>query len=180
AALERPQLAGAVYAGVGAGIAGAGTFCLLAAKPGISSLDLWVEVAVLTGAVVLVSLIVLHRLGAPPVAPARTIQAGPAATAATAATGASAAPAANAANAATTTRQSSASMGRGLIICYTLYGLGYILPATYLPAMARNLIDDPQLFGLAWPVFGIAGAQIGRASCRKEGRLRWLSGDTDR
>jgi MFS family permease len=47
---------------------------------------------------------------------------------------------------------------RGLILCYGLFGFGYILPATYLPAMARALVDDPRLFGLAWPVFGAAAA----------------------
>ena len=42
--------------------------------------------------------------------------------------------------------------------CYTLFGFGYILPATYLPALARQLVDDPQVFGLAWPLFGLAAA----------------------
>jgi hypothetical protein len=53
-----------------------------------------------------------------------------------------------------------AASGRtaGLVACYTLYGFGYILPATYLPALARQLVDDPQVFGLAWPLFGAAGA----------------------
>ena len=46
----------------------------------------------------------------------------------------------------------------GLILSYGLFGFGYILPATYLPAMARTLVDDPRLFGLAWPVFGAAAA----------------------
>ena len=46
----------------------------------------------------------------------------------------------------------------GLVACYILFGFGYILPATYLPALARQLVDDPQVFGLAWPLFGGAGA----------------------
>jgi predicted MFS family arabinose efflux permease len=46
----------------------------------------------------------------------------------------------------------------GLVACYTLFGFGYILPATYLPALARQLVDDPQVFGLAWPLFGLAAA----------------------
>jgi hypothetical protein len=46
----------------------------------------------------------------------------------------------------------------GLVVCYTLFGFGYILPATYLPALARQLVDDPHVFGLAWPVFGAAAA----------------------
>ena len=47
---------------------------------------------------------------------------------------------------------------RGLILCYGLMGFGYILPATFLPAMARTVVDDPRLFGLAWPVFGVTAA----------------------
>ncbi|CAM5202065.1 MFS family permease OS=Castellaniella defragrans OX=75697 GN=HNR28_000263 PE=4 SV=1 [Castellaniella defragrans] len=46
----------------------------------------------------------------------------------------------------------------GLIWCYGVYGFGYILPATFLPAQARLLVPDPLLFSLAWPVFGITGA----------------------
>jgi hypothetical protein len=37
-------------------------------------------------------------------------------------------------------------------------GFGYILPATFLPAMARSVVDDPFWFGLAWPVFGATAA----------------------
>ena len=51
--------------------------------------------------------------------------------------------------------------GRGawsLIACYGTLGLGYILPATFLPAAARQLVDDPAVFGWAWPVFGLAAA----------------------
>lgn len=46
----------------------------------------------------------------------------------------------------------------GLVLCYGLMGFGYILPATFLPAMARSVVDDPRLFGLAWPVFGLTAA----------------------
>jgi len=45
-----------------------------------------------------------------------------------------------------------------LVLCYGTLGFGYILPATYLPALARDLMDDPRLFGLVWPVFGLAAA----------------------
>lgn len=43
-----------------------------------------------------------------------------------------------------------------LVACYGAYGLGYIIPATFLPAMARESIADPSLFGWAWPLFGAA------------------------
>lgn len=45
-----------------------------------------------------------------------------------------------------------------LVLCYGIFGFGYILPATFLPAQARELIQDPAVFGLAWPAFGIAAA----------------------
>ena len=45
-----------------------------------------------------------------------------------------------------------------LILCYGAYGFGYIVPATFLPAMARQIVAEPLAFGLAWPVLGIAAA----------------------
>src|SRR5688572_11645671 len=45
-----------------------------------------------------------------------------------------------------------------LIFCYGAYGFGYIVPATFLPAMARQIVSDPLAFGSAWPVLGIAAA----------------------
>jgi MFS family permease len=46
----------------------------------------------------------------------------------------------------------------GLVICYGILGFGYILPATFLPVLARAVVDDPAVFGAAWPVFGAAAA----------------------
>jgi len=46
----------------------------------------------------------------------------------------------------------------GLVICYGALGFGYILPATFLPVLARAVVDDPSVFGAAWPVFGAAAA----------------------
>lgn len=43
-----------------------------------------------------------------------------------------------------------------LVLAYGIYGYGYIIPATFLPAMARDAIGDPDLFGWAWPAFGAA------------------------
>ena len=42
------------------------------------------------------------------------------------------------------------------IIAYGAAGIGYIIPATYLPVMARDIIDAPLIFGWSWPVFGAA------------------------
>jgi predicted MFS family arabinose efflux permease len=45
-----------------------------------------------------------------------------------------------------------------LVICYGAFGFGYIVPATFLPVMARQVVTDPAVFGWAWPVFGVAAA----------------------
>jgi hypothetical protein len=44
------------------------------------------------------------------------------------------------------------------VLCYAIFGFGYIIPATFVPAMARALVKDPLVFGWSWPVFGIAAA----------------------
>jgi len=43
-----------------------------------------------------------------------------------------------------------------LAIPYGALGIGYIIPATYLPVMAREVISSPLVFGWAWPLFGTA------------------------
>jgi hypothetical protein len=45
-----------------------------------------------------------------------------------------------------------------LVLCYGAMGFGYIAPATFLPAMAREQVSDPLVFGLTWPLFGLAAA----------------------
>jgi MFS family permease len=50
------------------------------------------------------------------------------------------------------------SRQRALVFCYGTFGFGYIVPATFLPAMARELAPDPLVFGLTWPLFGLAAA----------------------
>ncbi|MBL4666307.1 MAG: YbfB/YjiJ family MFS transporter [Sneathiella sp.] len=43
-----------------------------------------------------------------------------------------------------------------LIAAYGAMGIGYIIPASYLPVMAREIIESPFVFGWAWPIFGAA------------------------
>ncbi|HEV7880518.1 YbfB/YjiJ family MFS transporter [Bradyrhizobium sp.] len=43
-------------------------------------------------------------------------------------------------------------------LCYGAFGYGYIIPATFLPALAREAIKDPAVFGWVWPIFGAAAA----------------------
>jgi MFS family permease len=65
-----------------------------------------------------------------------------------------------------------------LIAAYGAYGFGYILPATFIPMMARELIADPAVFGWAWPIFGTAAALstlvANRLIERVGPRLVWL------
>jgi hypothetical protein len=50
------------------------------------------------------------------------------------------------------------AVARGLVLCYGAMGFGYILPATFLPVLARGVVEDPRVFGLAWPLFGCTAA----------------------
>ena len=50
----------------------------------------------------------------------------------------------------------SAPLAWGLVLSYGAYGFGYIIPATFIPALAKQAIDDPLVFGWAWPAFGAA------------------------
>jgi hypothetical protein len=56
-----------------------------------------------------------------------------------------------------------------LVLCYAAFGFGYIVPATFLPTMARQLVSDPMVFGLTWPIFGVASALSVAVA------TRWLS-----
>jgi hypothetical protein len=62
-----------------------------------------------------------------------------------------------------------------LVACYGAYGFGYILPATFLPAMAKQVVPDPAVFGWAWPLFGIAGmlSTLLAARLRMDDRRLW-------
>jgi len=44
----------------------------------------------------------------------------------------------------------------GLILAYGAAGIGYTIPATYLPVMARETVASPMVFGWSWPIFGLA------------------------
>ena len=43
-----------------------------------------------------------------------------------------------------------------IVIAYGAVGAGYVIPATYLPVMAREIVQSPLVFGWSWPVFGAA------------------------
>ena len=66
-----------------------------------------------------------------------------------------------------------------LVIAYGAYGFGYIIPATFLPVMARAVVSDPAVFGWAWPVFGAAAALstllVALFSGRYGNRAAWIA-----
>jgi predicted MFS family arabinose efflux permease len=45
-----------------------------------------------------------------------------------------------------------------LVGCYGAFGFAYIIPATFLPTMAKAALADSSLFAYIWPVFGLAAA----------------------
>lgn len=66
-----------------------------------------------------------------------------------------------------------------LVLCYGAFGFGYIIPATFLPVMAKHVIPDPAVFGWSWPVFGAAAAISALALAVLPGatnRRAWIAG----
>ncbi|WP_421852532.1 YbfB/YjiJ family MFS transporter [Oricola sp.] len=65
-----------------------------------------------------------------------------------------------------------------LVIPYFAAGLGYVIPATYLPAMAQALLPSPLVYGWGWPLFGAAAAfstiAISSRYVRTPSRQIWL------
>jgi predicted MFS family arabinose efflux permease len=126
----RPLYGGAVFAGVGTGIAVAGLVCLALMSAGLGSRPAWLGL----GALALLGTAGTWRaLGRP-----AERRADPAPTPA---------------------RAAGWEPGSArLVACYGVFGFGYIIPATFVPAMARQAVHDPLAFGWAWPVFGVAAA----------------------
>jgi hypothetical protein len=145
-------LGGVVFAGVGTGIAAAGGVCLALGARGGGSAAAW---ASLGGLALAGTAAVWRALGPDPAPPAASAPAGPA----------------------------PSGGGRGaarLVACYGTFGFGYIVPATFVPAMARERVADPSVFGWAWPLFGAAAALstlLAAAAGRRLGHRRlWILG----
>lgn len=125
---RRGDLAGWVFAGVGIGICLAGSVALAAATSGGTPAQGWAALGI-------IALVVAVACWGPlsidtPVSQAHESEA-------------------------------SAPLGRSawlLVACYGSFGFGYIIPATFIPAAARSLVNDPLVFGWAWPLFGLAAA----------------------
>lgn len=45
-----------------------------------------------------------------------------------------------------------------LVTSYGLFGFGYIIPATFLPVMAKQALGAGPAFAWSWPLFGLAAA----------------------
>jgi len=127
AILERRPLSGVVFGGVGFGIALTGALCLLFLHLSWSSDQAWVAVSAVA--------LMLATACWPGYRNATL-----------------------ASVSATTTDTASLQLRphMRMIICYAILGFGYIIPGTFLPAMARQIIPDPVVFGWAWPIFGSA------------------------
>lgn len=147
-------LGGVVFGGVGLGTALAGTLCLAFLALGWSSDQAWIALGVVA-LLVAAAIWPAYASAAAPTAP----KAG-------------------------TWHSSRAALlstrNIRLIVCYGCFGFGYIIPATFIPAMARAAVPDPQLFGLAWPVFGTAAListlVAGPLSVRVGYRSLWVGG----
>lgn len=162
-ATGQTERSGVVFAGVGCGIAFAGLACMGLTLSGTTASQawLWLAAAALGG---LMGASMLWRTTDTGHAPAAPAQATASATAASGHATAHATALREPSSTPPLATTNAAAAGAvpplhwGLILCYGVYGFGYILPATFLPAQARLLVPDPWLFSLAWPVFGLAGA----------------------
>jgi MFS family permease len=129
ATVRRPLLNGVVFAGVGAGIAAAGGICIALMYARASSTQGWIVM----GALALALTLTIWPAFAPDRVAAWSVIP-------------------HAHTAAVKWDPESVR----LVLCYGAFGFGYIIPATFLPVMAREAIHDPLIFGWSWPVFGAA------------------------
>jgi predicted MFS family arabinose efflux permease len=134
AVYRRPFLNSLVFAGVGGGIATAGLLCLALTYAQAGSKLAWTALGLLA----LTVTTVIWRFFMRHDTPAGAAAAAPPA----------AAPAAFHWN----------GDALRLVFCYGIFGFGYIIPATFLPVMAKNALHGSPAFGWSWPLFGLAAA----------------------
>jgi predicted MFS family arabinose efflux permease len=151
AASGNSRLGGVVFGGVGLGAALAGVLCLMFLGLGRSADQAWLALSLL--AVLAAAVVWPVYRDANETAPASQLR-----------------------SASATPRTRSRESAR-LIACYGCSGFGYIIPATFIPALARAAVPDPYVFGWAWPVFGtvalIATLASGALSARIGYRPLW-------
>jgi len=144
---NRQRLGALVFAGPGLGIALTGLLALGAHLLGLGSAVLWLVYAVAA----LVMLLAVRPWLPRAMEPALTANVVPGAT-------------------------RRVDIGR-LALVYALYGVGYILPATFLSQMANHQFQGNWMADLFWPAFGVAAALgVVLVSLRRGGRTSaWLS-----
>lgn len=130
---QERAVAALTFAGVGAGIALTGLACLVLMSAHASAAQCWLALGALA---LVLTLLIWPAL--------------PTGTASPAAAPIAATPSTASVHAQRQTRR--------LALHYGIFGIGYIVPATFLPAMARDVIADPAVFGWIWPIFGMAAA----------------------
>lgn len=137
-----------IYTGVGLGIAGAGVLAWIGGTSSAGTLWLAMGLLALAGAAAVAGWLFRSRPG--PGAPDRP---------------------SHAAVAPHPTVPAPAVPGAWpMVLSYGAFGFGYIVLATFLPAMAREQVADPRVFGLTWPLFGLAAALSVAVAAR------WLTG----
>ncbi|MEQ6928058.1 MFS transporter [Pseudomonas mosselii] len=143
----RQRLGALVFAGPGVGIAVTGVLALGAHLLGLDSAALWLVYGVAALVMLIAVLPWLPRALEPAATPAAVNEQG-----------------------------HGTGIGR-LGLVYALYGIGYILPATFLSQMASQQFHGQWQADLFWPAFGLASALgVAIVSLRRPGRTcAWLT-----
>ena len=136
AALGHVELSSVMFAGVGVGITVPGVLCIAFVAAGVDSHRAWQIFALLAMVVAVLLWPAFHGAEDAPAA---------------AREGRTAAP------------QWTRPMAL-LILSYGLFAFGYIIPATFLPVIARDALADPGQYVWFWPACGIAATISGFAS----------------
>lgn len=147
----RADLSGTVYAGVGVGIMVAGVACLVLVQTGTSSDTAWIVLGMTAVGVTIAIWSVIGDENAS--SSERALADRP---------------------------QGTVSSWR-MVFCYGAFGLGYIIPATFLPVMAKQVLADAGWFAWAWPIFGAAATistvLAARFARRFGDRNVWITGN---
>lgn len=150
-ALKRAELGGIVFTGVGSGIAIAGAVCLVLMNLGVTADHAWMVFGI-------ASLLLVLLIWLPLQLPTHAMTHHTAAR--------------------TPFRWTNTSVR--LTLAYAAFGFGYIIPATFLPAMAKQVVADPLVFGWSWPIFGAAAVvstlAAGVLTKFTRNRTLWLTG----